>query len=585
MAQIKGKKEPMVQLIPFRRNTPTPNTQIRAAVNMLGKALGGAPSKALGEADTLQAHYYVGGVVRPPFDFDVFADLAERTGIVAACIEHITDNVVGMGLEIVSKARPRGGSDPTEPRNGSGPSDGDPAQRALAARVFEEPNSKGVIPTDTLANMNTDLLSVGNGYLEITRDALGKIDGMHHLPARTMRVKADESGHITGYVQIVGQKTQHFRQFADHDSRFGVTQQIMATDSMTKKQRKIVEKGAPLVVKGYFESEDDAAKVLMKAERAVAVQELTEVIHFRNYSSRRGIYGVPATAAVFEDMVAIAAMKLWNSDFFENSTIPPALIIVSGGTMSQNLMEEIQGYMEAEGRQEYHRLAILATPDEEAKVDVKPLTEFAMKDSGWLDGMEKAQKNISMRYRVPFSQLTESSRRAPGQADTDAIRFREQVVRPKQRRIMGYLNGLVMADLGITDWEVKLMEGDLTEMTARAQAYERMMRRGAVSPDEGRSAVFDLKPMENGAGEQAFVIVPGVGAITLDTLLAMDEAQREALENGLLPPTNMSPGLASQGKPDIVAAGKDAAEKAGFDEDQIGRLVEALEDIQSDDLY
>lgn len=548
-------------------------TRIRDAVAFVGKAFGGG-SQALGEADSLNAQYEVGGLVRPPFDMDNFADLAERTDALGASIEHIVVNVVGMGHEIIRTSKPRSGSDVTPAEKPDGDTAEVQRERGLMARVFDDLNRRGATFGETSHDTYTDLKALGQGHIEVTRDAQGIIDGLYHLPSREMRLRADKDGHIVGFTQVKGQKKRHFRMFGDDARRFATSAEVEAKSGIP--HRKLIAKARPRKVSSKYHVSMKEARFAAKAENNGQAHDLNEVVWFKEYSPRRSDYGAPAATKAFEDIVALANMKLWNSDFFENSTIPPAIILVKGGTLSQNTVNEIKGWMENEGRQEYHRVALLSAPDEETEIDITRLSDVSMSEMGFVEGQEKAQKNIAMVYRVPFSQLTESQRRAPGQAERDDIRMREQVVRPEQRRFCAKINGTVVADLGVKHWEFKLLEGDLTEMTARATAAEKGLRRGALRLNEYRSIVHNLPPMED--GDVAFVIVPGVGVVPMEFIKAMVE---EFAKGASTLPELIRLQSSDNGKDGEVAERvRDAAEKAGADLDD--EVIEAIaEGIES----
>lgn len=551
------------ELITVPRATPSVKRRIDAA--FYGKAK--TKSAALGEEDVLQVLYATERVVQPPFDMDEFADFYERNHVLRACVDEIADSVVGMGHEIISKQKPRSGSDITPATDDHEP---DPDEREWLAQVFDEPNTEDLSVTEVLRLALIDRLVLGNGYIEITRNGSNQIDGLHHLPARTMRIRLDEDGKIAGYVQVVGRKTQEYRKFGDENRRFAIGEAIKAQKAWKKRWCEVAKAG--LWIPNRYESEVDMSKA-----DEISVRELTEVWWWRDYSPRRGLYGVPKSAAAFEDMVGLANYKLYNADYFECGTIPAAILLIRGGLLATNLRKEIEKYLETEGRGEYHKLVLLSA-SEDTQLDHIQLADAMQHEASHLGYAEKCEKNTAMPYRVPYSQLTESQRRAPGQAEQDAIRLRERVVRPMQRWLCAGINGLIIRrDMDVRDWEFKLLEGDLTEMTARAAACERGIRAGSITPNEYRAIVHDLPPMDGGG--VASKTLPGVGIVPTPLVQILLDAAMNAGPDavlGLLRPIAGGDGNGNGQRESI----RDAARKAGIDDDLIDALLEEMEMTQ-----
>ncbi|KKM45439.1 hypothetical protein LCGC14_1560920 [marine sediment metagenome] len=172
--------------------------------------------------------------------------------------------------------------------------------------------------------------------------------------------------------------------------------------------------------------------------------------------------------------------------------------------------------------------------------------------------------------------LTESQRRAPGQAEQDSIRFREQVIRPDQRWIVSKLQ-ILLDDMEVDDYELKLLEGDLTEITARARAAEALGRRGFLSADEARAWVNNWPPLPDGAGELPFVVIAGQRAVTNEVIQVLNKLIHEAAESGKLsvadvPQTfDYDPG--KNGKGNTKDAVREVVERAGLDMDDADMVL------------
>ena len=101
----------------------------------------------------------------------------------------------------------------------------------------------------------------------------------------------------------------------------------------------------------------------------------------------------------------------------------------------------------------------------------------------WRDILRANRDEVLMVHRVPPSKITivENANLANSR-DQDKT-FREQVVRPEQRRIEYRLNRLVREQLGIGDWAFQFREMDLTEAREEAEVaaiYADIARRNAL---------------------------------------------------------------------------------------------------------
>ena len=92
-----------------------------------------------------------------------------------------------------------------------------------------------------------------------------------------------------------------------------------------------------------------------------------------------------------------------------------------------------------------------------------------------------------MVHRVPPSKITvvENANLANSQ-DQDKT-FREQVVRPEQRRIEFQLNRLIREEMGIGDWEFRFREMDLSEEMQQAEVARVYADIGVWTADEIRA--------------------------------------------------------------------------------------------------
>ncbi|KKL49687.1 hypothetical protein LCGC14_2313010, partial [marine sediment metagenome] len=311
MASVEaGLRKPLKERVPVELQLTGGGTTAKRATAVF-KA--GRDSQALGEGETLAVLYASKRIVDPPFDMDAFADFYERIDAVGASVDLLVQNLVGMGHEIVPKERPAGGSDVTPAED-----DGDEPsaeQREWCREVFDRPNNDLQTFEEVMKPFLVDYYTLGQGYLEITRNGDGRIDNIYHLPARTIKIRVDEHGRMEGYVQVVGRKVQSFRRFGDTEHRFATLEPLTATDDWDQKDKDFLEKATIRLPVSYADSLD-----VEKADTN-GTQDLNEIFPVHRKSPRRGLYGVPALSAVFEDCVGLMNYKIFNANYFNRDDI------------------------------------------------------------------------------------------------------------------------------------------------------------------------------------------------------------------------------------------------------------------------
>ena len=421
----------------------------------LAKALMGAArpaSIARGRSQQLseaawEREYEAGNVRRPPYDLDALAALYESNATHKACVDAKVTNIVGLGYRFVEAidAPSEAAASPIRPRDGAPnpsahlrPSATRAPDEDLArvTQLFSSCNPDMTF-TDVMRCVWTDVESTGNGYLEVTRNAKGDIDGFYHIPGTTMRVKADRSG----FVQIRESKTRHFRTLGDPEPR----------------------------------RDPDTG----------ALQN--EVVHFLKYTPQSSFYGIPDIIAALPAAVGDKAAREYNIDFFEHNAIPRMAIIVEGGRLSDDLLNAIKTYMESEIKGQAHKTLVLDVPGHDVKIRLEPLGMMKAEDAAFLEYRRANRDEILMVHRVPPSKITivENANLANSR-DQDKT-FREQVVRPEQRRIEFVFNQLIREHLGIATWRFRFVEMDLGEERDAAEVAKLYADMGAWTVSEIRA--------------------------------------------------------------------------------------------------
>lgn len=388
--------------------------EMLAKAYVVGDGARAGASRVLGDPGWT-ALYEQGWVVEPPYDLDILAGLYETNAVNKACVDAKAGSIAGLGYRLVR----------TDER-------GTEQGREAAIRLLEG-RQTGTCFMDLIHGVCLDMESVGNGYIEVTRDSRGVIDGLYRVPATTVRVSPDRER----LAQVVDGQRQWFHAYA-----YGTR---------------------------------------------VPTDGLTEILHFRKQSPASSHYGVPDIVAAIGAAAGDRAAKEYNLDFFEHNAVPRMAIIVEGGQLTDELMRQIQHFMESEIRGKGHKTLVLDVPGHDVKVRIEPLTVGNQDDAAFLAYRKANRDEIMMAHRVPPSKITVVENANLANSKDQDKTFREQVVRPEQRRIEQRINRMLAKDLGVPGWEFRFVEMDLDEEREQAEIARVYAEIGAWDVNEIRA--------------------------------------------------------------------------------------------------
>lgn len=384
---------------------------------VIGEPVSGR-SQQLPEAAWSEA-YAMGEVVQPPYDLEALASLYETNAAHKACVDAKATNIVGLGYRFVPVGDEREAS---------------AENLAVLEHLFATCNPEMTF-TEVMRAVWTDVECVGNGYMELTRNSRGQLDGMYHVPATTVRVRADRRGFVQ---EREGQK-RRFR-----------------------------------AVGGAEEVDPETGLVQ------------NEMLHFMKYTPMSSYYGVPDIVPAVSAILGDKAAREYNVDFFTHNAVPRMAIIVEGGQLSEEVLEQLRHFMESEVKGQGHKTLVLEVPGRETRVRLERLTANGQEDAAFLDYRRANRDEVLLVHRVPPSKVTVIENANLANSKDQDKTFREQVVRPEQRRVEYRFNRLIAEQMGIGDWAFRFNELDLSEAKEEAEVAAVYAGIGALTVDEIR---------------------------------------------------------------------------------------------------
>lgn len=336
-----------------------------------------------------------------------------------------------------------------------------------------------------------DLEVTGNAYWEVLRNGSGEVAKLVYVAAQTMRllpldtepVLVEESRRVSPvalervsvpqrlrrYVQVqFGQRT-FFKAFGDPRVISRKTGQVFAS--------------------------------IEELRRADATDEVaTEVLHFAIHSPRSP-YGVPRWIGVMLAVLGSRAAEEVNYLYFDNKSVPPLALLVSGGRLSEGSIPRIERFIEEnlKGRNNWHKILVLEAEGASsnadtgrARIELRPLTDAQQQDALFLKYDERNVDKVGSAFRLPRLVRGDSSDINRSTSES-ALRFAEdQVFQPARDEFDFVINRRILADLGIRFWRFRSQTLVTRDPERMANMVEKLVRVGVLTPAEGRELAGDI---------------------------------------------------------------------------------------------
>jgi PBSX family phage portal protein len=476
---------------------------------VLGTRVEDAASRPGGE--TAEA-FIQAGALEPPYDPEALCRLFEHSNSLRQNADAYATNIDGFGYrfeptidfdaadareqvaEVLRLERARTPGVPAEPT--SDEVDARVDQLRTQARVershleaFFESCCFDHSFVDLRRRTRQDLEVTGNAYWEVLRNARGEVARLIHVPAYTVRLLPLDRG------------------FVDVPERVRTSPIAFERITARRRLRRYVQvQGADCV---YFKSFGDPRLMLRTTGGPVAPEVVvkaahsgdlaTELIHFSIHSPRSP-YGVPRWIGTLLSVLGSRQMEEVNFLYFENKSVPPLALLVSGGRISDASVPRIERFIEEnlKGKANFHRILILeaegggAAGIGGAKIELRPLTDAQQKDALFAQYDERNIDKVGSTFRLP--PLLRGDGRGFNRSVADAqLRFAEdQVFQPERDSFDFFVNRVLLADMGIRFWRFRTQTLATRDPERMADMVEKMMRAGVLTPEEGRALAGDV---------------------------------------------------------------------------------------------
>jgi len=378
-------------------------------------------------------------ILKPPYDPYTLARMSEVSDILPQCIHAMKVNIDGFGWELVPFI------DPTEAK--PQPADAEEEKNKLS-NFLNFVNDRQNI-TELREDIRDDIESTGYGCIEVIRNKKNDISELHRLQAWSVRIVAPDT-HFTEYKQKIRDDNGKFIDI----TRMRKFKRYVQKD-LQEHYTYFKEFGDPRVI-GSMDGEVNG--------KGIPANEVIYISIHKPYTP----YGLPRWIGQLVSILGSRKAEEVNYLFFDNKTIPPMIITVAGGMLTEEAMEKLEQIFEHDlkGVDNFHKaLVIEATPHSTSdipgegvapvRIEVKPLTEYIAKDAMFMEYRKVIKKSVRSSFKLPplFTGDTDDYTKATAFMSIRAAE--EQVFEPERRKWDYMFNRTIMAEMAINHWTYK----------------------------------------------------------------------------------------------------------------------------------
>jgi len=255
-------------------------------------------------------------------------------------------------------------------------------------------------------------------------------------------------------------------------------------------------------------------------------QAATEIIHLKEGN---GAYGIPRWIGNVLNIMGMHAADYVNWDLFENQVVPPLAIMVSGGVLTLESLDDIkQVLLEKKGLENFNKILVLEAQGEggiqdrsQIKVEMKELSAARKEDAMFTTYVDKGEKRVRHSFRLPPLYTGEAETYSKSTADSSKMVAEEQVFVPERMEFDEFVNiNIVRRELKAKYWSFRSKGPRLVTGEDIIVGFERFAKLGVININEGIRIAnnilgLDIVPYENAWADYPIPIVIAMAELGL----------------------------------------------------------------------
>jgi len=465
-----------------------------------------------------ETEYNAGTWLSHPINFDGLEAMVSNSTIVPQCITAYKNNVTGYGISIDYKDEFKQWDEDEHPE--------------LVEEYYKVQRILDLISFDCSADMLFGRIVAtreryGIAYIEVVRNMAGEVVELSNI-RRPGTI--DMTNPLNPYVAI---KYYYKGEELTRYKRFKKYRQSVNGETIYFK-----EFGDPRIMNintGEYLEKGETLDLQYQANELLAIP-----LGDKPYGEVRWIGQVMS-------MDGARKAENLNSNYFDNGRHTPMMIMIEGGTLSDESYAKLQNYMnEIKGANGQHAFMVLETESKSAvqvagmederapKITVKDLSPMLQKDELFQSYIDNSRRKVQSAFQLPdlYVGYTTDFNRAT--ALTAVETTEKQVFIPLRKELAWIINHVLLAEYNLRYVEISFRAPDVTNPEDQAKILTIVERAGGMTPNEAHRLMATMAgdTAEDFNGEWA------------EVPLAVQKAQKDA-ESSQKPPES-APGQVSE---------------------------------------
>jgi len=341
-----------------------------------------------------------------------------------------------------------------------------------------------------------DLEVMGNAYWEVLRNRGGQIVQFVYMAGFTMRLLPLDMDPVTVKHRI--RVSDLSFDDIEYSTRLRRYVQVVEGRAVFFK-----ELGDPRIISSQSGAVFTDMAQLARIEPGV--RPANEILHFKIHSPRSP-YGVPRWIGNLLAVIGSRQAEEVNFNYFENKSVPPLAILVSGGRMTQDSVTRVQDYIEAnlKGKRNFHKILVLEAETAQGggkasdaatskmKIDIKPLTGAQHTDALFQNYDERNIDKVGQSFRIPRMLRGDIRDFNRSTADAALVFAEMQVFEPERQELDFILNRKILTVIGVRFWRLVSLAPVMRDPVAMAGILKDLANAGVLMPKESRELAGDV---------------------------------------------------------------------------------------------
>lgn len=445
-----------------------------SSVHLIAKADGVAVSSNALEVEDEFADLYISSgnrearVIQPPYDPRRLYQMVYENNALAQCVGAMEVNIDGTGHVV-------------EPEDLDAKVEDDVNVPTFDA-FFKEPYPGQSFVTQR-RQMRRDTEATGNAYLEVIRNAQDEIVFVRPLDAITMRIlKLEDPTPVKKKVNRGGKEIEL---------------------TVNVRERAFAQKiGTKLIYFRQYGGSRDIDKETGRwndAGRLPANKRGTEIIHFMVHKDINTPYGLPRWINQVPSVIGSRKAEELNLSFFDSGGIPPAIVFLTGGALSEDSRKMLIGLLSGAAKDknrgaivEAHSTSGSLDSAGSVKVQVERFGSEKQNDSMFEKYDDKCEKRTRSSFRLPPLFVGKAEDYSFATAFASYTIAETQVFKPERDEFDEVVNVTLMREIGVEGYVFRSMGLTVQNNELQMKGVELAAKHGAIDKDNLVTSVNEL---------------------------------------------------------------------------------------------